>query len=117
MLQKKRKGVTLIELLIVVVILAALAAIALPRISQSANNAKQNACNTNRQVINTASEAYFVANGKHPADIAELRAAAEGDYFPDGPPQCPVDNIGYNLVNGRVDATEGVTGTHLNHYQ
>ena len=44
MLKSKRKGVTLIELLIVVLILAALAAIAITRITGGAETAKANAC-------------------------------------------------------------------------
>ena len=88
-----RKGVTLIELLIVVLILAALSAIAIPRISQSAQNAKQNACNTNISVINSAIEMYAADNdGSYPTDDADMQTKVTGntDYFPDGPPTCPL---------------------------
>jgi len=90
---KQRKGVTLIELLIVVLILAALSAIAIPRISQSAQNAKQNACDTNISVINSAIEMYAADNdGEYPADDAAMQTLVTGDtdYFPDGPPTCPL---------------------------
>lgn len=88
-----RKGVTLIELLIVVLILAALSAIAIPRISQSAQNAKQNACNTNISVINSAIEMYAADNeGSYPTDDADMKTKVTGDtdYFPDGAPTCPL---------------------------
>ena len=85
----KRKGVTLIELLIVVIILAALAMIAIPRISQSADNAKQNACATNVDLINSAIEMYYVDNdGAWPAAIGNVTGSTT--YFPDGAPACPL---------------------------
>jgi len=89
----KRKGVTLIELLIVVLILAALSAIAIPRISQSAQSAKQNACDTNINVINSAIEMYAADNdGSYPADDAAMQTTVTGNtaYFPDGAPTCPL---------------------------
>ena len=90
---KKRTCVTLIELLIVVLILAALSAIAIPRITQSAQSAKQNACDTNVSVINSAIEMYAADNnGKYPADDAAMQTVVTGDtdYFPDGAPTCPL---------------------------
>ena len=85
--RKKREGVTLIELLIVVLILAALAAIAIARVSQSAQNAKQNACNTNVDVINSAIEMYNADSSGYPASLALV--TGDTAYFPDGPPACP----------------------------
>ncbi|RKY10127.1 MAG: hypothetical protein DRP66_00475 [Planctomycetota bacterium] len=86
--RKKREGVTLIELLIVVLILAALSAIAIPRISQSAQNAKQNACDTNVDVINSAIEMYNADTGGYPAAMSDVTGSAT--YFPDGAPTCPL---------------------------
>jgi prepilin-type N-terminal cleavage/methylation domain-containing protein len=85
--RKKREGVTLIELLIVVLILAALAAIAIPRVSQSAQNAKRNACDTNVDVINSAIEMYNADNSGYPANLALV--TGDVAYFPDGAPGCP----------------------------
>ena len=86
--RKKREGVTLIELLIVVLILAALAAIAIPRVSQSAQNAKQNACDTNIDVVNSAIEMYNADNNGYPANLTDVTASVT--YFPDGAPTCPL---------------------------
>ena len=84
---RTRKGVTLIELLIVVLILAALSAIAIPRISQSADNAKAKACATNIDVMNSAIEMYNADTGGYPATIGLVTGSTT--YFPDGAPTCP----------------------------
>ena len=90
---KKNKGVTLIELLIVVLILAALAAIAIPRISQGATNAKARACQTNIDIINSAIEQYYVETGTYPGFIGDII-----QNFPDGVPICPVTGTRYPLA-------------------
>ena len=107
----KRKGVTLIELLIVVLILAALAGIAIPRISQSASNAKVNACATNIDVINSSIEMYNADNGSYPATLTVITQSTT--YFPDGEPTCPVTGNPYPnaLVNNRVDSATHIA-TH-----
>ena len=96
----KKKGVTLIELLIVVLILAALSAIAIPRISQSATNARQNACDTNVDVINSAIEMYNADTGGYPAALTDVTNNV--NYFPDGPPACPLSGAYIMGANNRV---------------
>ena len=104
-----KKGVTLVELLIVVLILAALSAIAIPRISQSATNAKQKACHTNIDVINSSIELFNADTGAYPAVLTDVTANV--NYFPDGAPVCPVDGGAYpaTTINDRVD---GALHTH-----
>ena len=101
---RNKRGVTLIELLIVVLILGALAAIAIPRLSQSADTAKNNACATNIDIINSQIELYAAENdGTYPATLTVVTNSTA--YFPDGPPACPVIDANYpdTLVNNRVD--------------
>lgn len=83
---RNRKGLTLIELLIVVIILGALAAIAIPRMSQSSDTAKTKACLTNIATMNTQIELYYSEDSSWPV-LNTLRN--DPNYFPDGPPSCP----------------------------
>ena len=85
-LLKRRKGITLIELLIVVIILGALAAIAIPRMSQNSVTAKLRACQTNVATMNTQIEAYYADNDEWPV-FATL--TTDPNYFPDSTPVCP----------------------------
>ncbi len=82
-----RRGLTLLELLIVVLVAGALAVIIVPRIGRSATNAKIKACKANVDVINTQIELYKVKTDNWPASLTEV--TGNTDYFRDGPPKCP----------------------------
>ena len=100
---RNRKGFTLVELIIVVLIIGALAAIAIPRISTTAATAKANGCRANIDTINTQIELYNANTGSWPANLQVV--TQDTSYFPDGEPVCPVTNNPYPnaLVNNRVD--------------
>lgn len=106
LLRTKQKGVTLIELLIVVLIIGALSAIAIPRISKSATNAKARLCHTNIDILNTAIEEYSHNMGGYPTELKEVTGNIA--YFPEGGPICPITGKEYpkGLKNGRVDASK-----------
>jgi len=105
-----RKGVTLVELLIVVLIVGALAYIAVPRIIGGATTAKTNSCLTNISLINTGMELYRANEDAYPT-LAVL--FADDDYFPDGTPLCAFD-VNYTLTtdSNRVNATEHTDSGH-----
>lgn len=102
---KSKKGFTLVELMIVVLILGALAAIAIPRIVGGSAAAKSNACKANIDLLNSQLELYNANLGGYPATLDVLTGNTA--YFPDGPPLCPVTGQAYPnaLVNNRVDAS------------
>jgi prepilin-type N-terminal cleavage/methylation domain-containing protein len=104
--ETEREGFTLVELMIVVLILGALAAIAIPRIKGGAATAKANACKTNIDMINSQIELYYQKTGYWPENLKKV--TKDTDYFPDGEPRCPVTGAVYpnNLLGtDRVDAS------------
>ncbi len=88
-------------MLIVVLILGALAAIAIPRITVSASTAKEHACATNIDLMNSQIELYAADNnGVYPNSLTDV--TGDTRYFPDGAPECPLGGT-YSLgANNRV---------------
>jgi prepilin-type N-terminal cleavage/methylation domain-containing protein len=74
---KKAKGFTLIELLIVVLIIAILAAIAVPNFLEAQIRSKVSRVKADQRSLATAVEAYYVDNNLYPA-MAKGNAGANG---------------------------------------
>jgi prepilin-type N-terminal cleavage/methylation domain-containing protein len=99
---KAKTGFTLVELLVVVMILGALAAVAVPRIGLSAMNAKIRACETNVDLINSQIELYYAQEGRWPRRLTQI--VDDPNYFPDGTPDCPLGTpYTYSRTTHRVD--------------
>ncbi len=91
---QSRKGLSLVELVIVVLILGALAAIAIPRIMTGSGAARNAACDTNIDIINMQMELYYATEAAYPTLVILF---ADANYFPDGTPVCPFDASDYEL--------------------
>jgi prepilin-type N-terminal cleavage/methylation domain-containing protein len=83
----KRKALTLVELVIVVLIIGTLAMVAVPRLSSSATNAKIKTCDTNVDLINTRIELFVASDDIWPTALSDI--IQNTDCFPDGVPVCP----------------------------
>jgi len=87
-----RKGFTLVEVLLVVVIIAVLASIVIPRIASSAHEASIAKCDANRANLISAIERYAIQhNGTYPTAIGDVLNTTN---FPHGLPICPYSTDG-----------------------
>ena len=89
-------GVTLLELIVVVVLLGIIGLVAIPRFSGNALDGKKNACYVNKRDIEIQAELWYRNRGSWPAaDLSDV--GADAGYFPDAVPTCPVNGTLYTL--------------------
>ena len=104
-----KKGLTLVELLVVILIIAALAAVAVPTFSKFSGKANEHACESNCDIISTQIEQYKVTTDEYPANITDV--TEDTNYFPDGPPVCPKEGAYYMDENYRAACTHTLEGS------
>ena len=73
---RKCSGFTLVELLIVVIILAILAAIVVPQFATSTDDAKDAALDSTLANIRDVLDLYFAQHGEYPAALADGKSGA-----------------------------------------
>jgi len=91
---KSQRGFSLVELLAVVLILAVLAAVAVPLYLNTRKTSAARTCKANIAAIAAAESAYALRNGAYTATIGNLVGAPEGLAIT---PKCPLGTGGYTL--------------------
>jgi len=88
---KSKKGFTLVEIMIVVVIIGLLAAMAIPAFTKVREQSREKAITNNLRQIASAGQQYILEEGETEAGYTVL----EGDYFA---PMAPVANEVYTTI-------------------
>jgi type II secretion system protein G len=117
---KTRKGFTLVEILIVVVILGILAAIVIPQFTNASTAAKESNLKSNLQTVRSQIELYKIHNNDTPpADATALVSAlttpdANGNCYMKAIPDNPFIKVNANTVGGTSASAwvYTVTGTY-----
>lgn len=104
---RKMRGVTLVELMIVVIVLGILAAVAYPNYRNTADRAKRNEAKAALLQIATNQERFYLNNNTYTTDMTQLGFAGAGNVVSDsGSYMINVDNADANNFQA--------TATYLN---
>ena len=92
----RKRGLTLIEVLVVVIILSVLVSIALPLYLKSVRDSEENTCKTNMSSIATAVQAHRVRTGgayyTGPVDSAATAVTGPLQDLHNAVPNCPAED-------------------------
>jgi len=103
-----QRGVTLIELLAVIVILGIISAVAVPAVLTQINNSKTNTDAANLKILQDAVDRYAAYNGNYPTDLNALTTSTgtDGGPYLKAIPTIQSGN-GAGTINWSYDKTTG----------
>ena len=110
--QGRKRGFTLIEILIVVAILGILISMAFPNYVKSRTNAQKQVCIENLAQIESAKQIWGVENGKTNGDAPADADLFGTDRYMKMKPRCPGGGT-YDLTAVGANATCTVSGHRL----
>lgn len=108
-----QEGFTLIELVIVIAVLAALAGVVVPAVNQFLRTAQIAAANTEVQSVKTGCTAYLADEGGYPDDSFALLTVETGGSGYYGPSDYLSDKaraLYYFDGNGQIEKVDHITG-------
>jgi prepilin-type N-terminal cleavage/methylation domain-containing protein len=109
-IRKSRKGFTLIEIMIVVLIIGILLAIAVPNFVQARDSSRARSCVSNLKQIDAAKQ-QFAMDNRLPGNAPVTQADLVPTYIKGSFPQCPSGGT-YTINNVDTDPTCSIGGTH-----
>jgi prepilin-type N-terminal cleavage/methylation domain-containing protein len=110
-----KKGFTLAEIMIVVLVIGLLAAIAIPNFVKARETAQKNTCINNLRLIDASKGQYALENDVSTGSTTPSSTNL-AEYFKDSVfPTCPTDNSAYtvNPIGTDPACTSGETGHNL----
>ena len=125
----RRSGFTLVELLVVIVVLAVLAAIVLPKFMDSSTRSKESSLKTDLKLLRNAVSVFQADIGKYPNTLADLAATDKttvkgadgavvsatdwhGPYL-DSVINDPISGAAFTYTNGTGKIVSSATGNGL----
>ena len=117
-LMRKIRGITLIELMIVVVIVGLLAVIAYPNYRDFAARAKRNEAKAALLQIATNQERFYLQNNTYTCDMTRLGFSSAAGFVTDSGSYtvdvtaCDANNFTAQAVYNNADAEAGKCGTY-----
>jgi prepilin-type N-terminal cleavage/methylation domain-containing protein len=114
----KKKGFTLVEIMIVVAIIGLLAAIAIPNFVRARTTSQQNACINNLRLIDAAQQQWALEQRQSSTGVPTLTDLQP--YLGHGSsgelPSCPADSTAtfttsYTIINVSTKPTCNIVGT------
>jgi len=106
-----RRGFTLVEIMIVVLIIGILMSIAVPSFIQARQTARKSSCINNLKAIETAKEQWAMDNKKSNGDVVAMTNLVGATLYMKNTPSCP--EAGTYTVNPIGTVPSCTVATHL----